>query len=61
MDLDDRIGEFKKDYTYLVYCRSGNRSQSAVNTLKGQGINAINLAGGLNHWNQETHSSCDIY
>lgn len=52
MDLEDRIGEFKKENTYLVYCRAGNRSATAVNTLKARGFNAINLQGGLVNWRQ---------
>ena len=34
-----------------MVCRSGARSQSATNTLKSQGFNAINMNGGMNAWN----------
>lgn len=35
-----------KDKTIFLYCRSGNRSGSALNILKGLGyINAINIGG----------------
>jgi rhodanese-related sulfurtransferase len=38
-----------KDKKVLMYCRSGSRSQSAVNFLKQHGINAINI-GGINSY-----------
>jgi rhodanese-related sulfurtransferase len=60
-DIESRIGEFKKENTYLMYCRSGARSNSATNALKAHGINAINMRGGISDWNQETNSSCQIY
>jgi len=60
-DVESRMNEFNKENTYLIYCRSGARSQSATNTLKSHGINAINMTGGLNSWNdhnKNTESSC---
>lgn len=33
-----------------MYCRSGARSQTAVNILKANGIKGLNLAGGMNAW-----------
>ena len=54
--------EFKKEETYLVYCRSGARSASATQTLKANGINAINMAGGMNDWgDRQTEGTCEIY
>jgi rhodanese-related sulfurtransferase len=50
MDIGSRLGEFNKESTYLVYCRSGGRSRSAINTLKTHGFNAINMEGGMNNW-----------
>lgn len=60
MDLDERLPEFKKEKTYLIYCRSGNRSQTATNTLNNNGYKAINMRGGMNNWNQATDSNCTI-
>ena len=41
-----------------MHCRSDARSQTATNTLKNHGINAINLTGGMNAWgNNATESS----
>ena len=60
-DLEERIGELSKENTYVVYCRSGARSQTATNLLKSRGFNAINMTGGMNSWGGETDSSCNIY
>lgn len=49
-DVEQRIGEFKKENTYLVYCRSGARSDAACQILKKYGIYGINLAGGIIGW-----------
>ena len=40
------------DRTVVVVCRSGNRSRQATVALRQQGINAINLAGGMHAWAQ---------
>ena len=36
--LPQKISVFDKENTYLIYCRSGKRSQTATNLLKSQGI-----------------------
>jgi rhodanese-related sulfurtransferase len=36
--------------TVLCICRSGNRSARAVAALRQQGVNAVNVAGGMNAW-----------
>ena len=59
-DIEDRLGEFDKDTKYVMVCRSGARSQNATNTLRKSGINAINMTGGMNNWNHETSSSCQM-
>jgi rhodanese-related sulfurtransferase len=55
-DLQGHLGEFKKEKTYLVYCRSGARSDSACGFLKQHGFKAINLAGGMIAWGGPTAS-----
>lgn len=40
-----------KDKKLVVYCRSGNRSQSATRLLREKGFNAINMLGGIKAWN----------
>lgn len=49
-DFPLRISALRKDKTYYVYCRSGNRSGKACSLLKSQGYEAYNLAGGISNW-----------
>ncbi|AEE50409.1 rhodanese-like domain-containing protein [Haliscomenobacter hydrossis] len=47
-DFQSKIAKLDKDKTYLVYCRSGNRSGQACNTMAGLGFTKLyNLAGGV--------------
>ena len=45
-----------KDQLILVYCRSGNRSKQASDTLVGLGYTNIVEFGGINDWPGETVS-----
>jgi rhodanese-related sulfurtransferase len=39
--------------TYAVYCRSGNRSQTALALMRDAGISAVvDLSGGIQAWTQ---------
>ncbi|EPZ38769.1 MULTISPECIES: rhodanese-like domain-containing protein [Anoxybacillus] len=50
--LKERINELKKDETYIVVCRSGNRSAQASELLVKEGFtNVYNMTGGMNEWN----------
>lgn len=44
MDLD-------KSKNYYVFCRSGGRSATACQFMEKQGLNAFNLEGGIQAWN----------
>ena len=50
--IGKQISVFDKDNTYLIYCRSGKRSLTATDFLKSQGIEAINMEGGIIEWEQ---------
>ncbi len=51
-DFAEKIKTLDKDKTYLVYCRSGNRSGTACGFMASNGFNHLyNLAGGINAWN----------
>ena len=54
--LEQRIEELNKyrKKSIIVYCRSGNRSGTAVKILNKNGFNAFNMIGGMNGWNGET-------
>jgi len=45
-----------KDQLILVYCRSGNRSKTASETLEKLGYTWIREFGGINDWPYETES-----
>lgn len=45
-------GELDKTAPMVVICRSGRRSDHAVNELCKAGYNALNLAGGMQAWQQ---------
>jgi rhodanese-related sulfurtransferase len=49
-ELGERFTERPAGGQVLVVCRSGNRSAYATSYLVDQGIDAVNLAGGLAAW-----------
>lgn len=50
-DFTTRIAALPKDGYYFVYCRSGNRSRTAVNEMRALGFqNIVELEGGTNAW-----------
>jgi rhodanese-related sulfurtransferase len=42
----------------VTVCRTGRRSAIAVRRLRAGGINARNLAGGMNAWRKAGHTIC---
>ncbi|AFK04267.1 Rhodanese-like protein [Emticicia oligotrophica DSM 17448] len=47
-DFGTKVAKLDKSKTYLVYCRSGNRSGSACSSMRTEGFDKVyNLAGGL--------------
>jgi rhodanese-related sulfurtransferase len=44
------VGDLEQDRTIVVVCRSGNRSASATNFLNRNGLDAVNLSGGMIAW-----------
>ena len=56
-ELSVRLGELDKGKKYYVYCRSGNRSRSAVGLMAGQGFGqALNMDGGIDAYNGKVAS-----
>jgi molybdenum cofactor guanylyltransferase len=49
-EVPDRLGEFPTDQTVYVICRSGGRSGKAVEHLRANGVDAVNVAGGTLAW-----------
>jgi rhodanese-related sulfurtransferase len=54
-EVPDRVGEFPASGEVLVICKSGGRSGQAVEFLREQGVDAINIAGGTMAWIQAGH------
>ena len=51
-ELSQRLGELPKDQEIVVYCRSGNRSQSGAEILAKNGFTGVtSMAGGIVQWN----------
>jgi phage shock protein E len=50
-DFVDEINKLDKNRTYLVYCRSGARSNTARKIMEESGFKyVINMTGGMNEW-----------
>ena len=49
-EIPARIGEIPAGGTVVVICRSGGRSGRVVEFLRGQGVDAVNLTGGMQAW-----------
>ncbi|MFQ5448684.1 MAG: rhodanese-like domain-containing protein, partial [Saprospiraceae bacterium] len=53
-NFQEEIAKLDKDRTYLVYCRSGNRSGKTCKLMADMGFKHLfNLAGGYNAWSQQ--------
>ena len=51
-DFIDRLEDLDRDKTYLVYCRSGNRSAQTCGLMTRMGFERVyNLNGGIMAWN----------
>ncbi len=50
MQVPARLTEIPTDAQVLVICRSGSRSARVVGFLQAQGIDAVNVAGGMHDW-----------
>lgn len=47
-DFSEKINQLDKEKTYLIYCRSGNRSKVAMEIMKSLGFKSIyELAEGI--------------
>ena len=50
MELPDRLGDLPTQGQLLVVCKVGGRSARVVQYLVAQGVDAVNLEGGLLEW-----------
>ncbi|MCG8569925.1 MAG: rhodanese-like domain-containing protein [Spirochaetes bacterium] len=50
-DFEDNLKDLDKDKTYLIYCRSGNRSSKTLKIMKNLGFDDLsNMLGGIGAW-----------
>lgn len=55
-DFIERIQELDRNKTYLIYCRSGNRSAQTCGLMSRMGFESVyNLNGGIMAWNYFTN------
>ena len=54
-DVMERVDEFPATGEVLIICKMGGRSRKAAQYLRGQGIDAINIAGGTMEWIDAGH------
>lgn len=53
-DFAQKLDELDKEKTYLIYCRSGNRSGQACDMMAKKGFKKLyNLDGGFMAWSSE--------
>lgn len=53
-EIDNKMDQLDKDASYLMVCRSGNRSSNASEMLAKNGFTHIkNMKGGMNEWTYE--------
>jgi len=53
-DFENELDKLDKSKTYLVYCRSGNRSSKSMSIMEGLGFMEVyDMGGGINQWKAE--------
>jgi rhodanese-related sulfurtransferase len=50
--VPESVGDFPSDRTVYVICAKGGRSARAVEFLRAEGVDAVNVAGGMGAWHQ---------
>jgi rhodanese-related sulfurtransferase len=53
--VPDRVSDVPASGEVLIICKVGGRSRKAAEYLRGQGIDAINIAGGTLAWMDAGH------
>jgi rhodanese-related sulfurtransferase len=49
-EIPERAPDLPTDRTVVAVCRAGGRSQKAAEFLRTQGVDAVNLVGGMQAW-----------
>ena len=49
----DEMSKFDREKTYLVYCRTGNRTKGALKVMRELGFRNVSvLSGGITKWKE---------
>ncbi|MEE9437755.1 MAG: rhodanese-like domain-containing protein [Saprospiraceae bacterium] len=60
-DFQQQLDSLDKNRTFLIYCRSGNRSGQTFTMMKDLGFQGIyNMLGGMNAWNSAGYPVTDV-
>lgn len=60
--LENEVGQLSQNETIIIHCKSGQRSQKALQILKNKGFSKLkNLKGGILAWQKEIDQSMEIY
>jgi len=51
-DLSERLGEVPRETPVYVICAAGGRSLQGAAFLERNGVEAVNVTGGMNAWQQ---------
>ena len=55
-DFSARLDGLDRDASYVIYCRSGNRSNAALDIFRDLGFTAVRaIDGGIQAWQQSGH------
>lgn len=54
-NVPDEVERFRGDGPIYLICHVGGRSMRACEFLDGQGIDAVNVAGGMKAWLESGH------
>ena len=61
-ELESKLETLDQNAYYIVYCRSGNRSDTAVKMMREHGIEHVkNLVGGINEWAEKIDITLPMY
>lgn len=61
-DLPKQLGELDREADIVVHCRTGGRSQKAVDLMKASGFKQVrNMTGGITAWSDKVDASVPKY
>lgn len=52
-EIPENLSYFNKDETYYLVCKAGMRSERTGQYLEGNGIDVVNVEGGMDAWGDD--------